>query len=411
MATVVGAPIETKKVAIHVIKTFPPCHLNGDENGNQKICYFGGVPRIRVSGSNIGHSVRTSDLLKDFMPIGTRSRMLPSEVLQKMSQIRDENKEFADIDEEFIQEAARKLTKIGKSGKESDKEDDEGSKKKTGKKEEQLITKQTVFYTKEDVDELANILLAEALKANSFEDFKKITLDMRKIPALRRIYEGPISIDMALFGVMTTAEFMQNVESAVQIGQAISTHTLHRETDFFSCTDDLIESGDAVGISGAALTDTFDFSCPCMYQYAAIDMGILNENMENVLNGKGKTAEAAITFIKAFALECSKTKQSRFASAVLPDMIMVEVFDDNMPIYSYAGAFKNPVKTFGDHPEVTKNSVKAFSDFTDKQNQFLERKVRRAFVSMEFKDECPESAEVYTGLDSLLQTVKKWIEE
>lgn len=411
MSNQVGAPIEAKKVALHLIKTSPPCHLNGDENGAQKTAIYNGVIRNRVSAANIAHAVRTSPILKNLLPIGTRSRMLPRDVLAELHRMQENDKDFAEVGEEFLMEAALKLTKVGKSGKDAPEKDDEDQKKSGKKKEERLITNQTILYTQGIVHELAEILRAEILKAKSFDEFKKLPLDMRKIPALHKIQDAPIPVDMALFGTMTTADFMRGADSAVQIGQAISTHALQREMDFFSCTDDLIESGEAAGFSGSALTGTTDFSCPCMYQYAAIDMGVLDRNMHDVLDGSDKTAAVAVAFIKAFALECSHTRQSRYASAVAPDVVMVEVFDDYEPAYSYAGAFKNPIKTFGDAPEVTKNSIKALANFADMQDKFLGRHVRRAFVSVEFPDEHPENAEICPDLNSLLKTVEKWIEE
>ena len=391
-----------KKIAIHMIKTFPPCHLNADENGVQKSVVFGGVPRTRVGGANIAHTIRNSDIIKAIAPIGTRSRMLPSQVLTELRRMRDEDKAFAEVGEEFLIEAANKLTKIAKK-KESDGEDSE----KKVRKNALPITSQAIFYTAQDVREIAEIFRTEILNAKDFETFKKTPL-----PKMNELQENYISIDMALFGRMVTTDFMKDIESAVQIGQAISTHAMNRELDFFSCLDDLIESDEAVGLSGSAMTGTMDFSSPCMYQYAAIDLGLLESNLESVKDGAGKTAEVASAFIKAFVTLSSNTKQSRFASAVPPAAVMVEVLEDNAPPYSYANAFESPVKTFGETPEVTKNSVKALVGYADKMYAALGRPMKSVYFSPEYADEiAPENSETDGNLAHLLKTVETWIKE
>src|SRR5690606_5149982 len=50
----------------------------------------------------------------------------------------------------------------------------------------------------------------------------------------------PVSaVDIALFGRMTTSEVFSDVEATCQVADAISTHPVWLETDFFTAVDDL----------------------------------------------------------------------------------------------------------------------------------------------------------------------------
>jgi CRISPR system Cascade subunit CasC len=44
----------------------------------------------------------------------------------------------------------------------------------------------------------------------------------------------PVSVDVALFGRMTTSEAFRDVEAACQVAHALSTHRVDHEFDYFT---------------------------------------------------------------------------------------------------------------------------------------------------------------------------------
>lgn len=417
MKNKVGANIESmkeiaeniagKKVAIHLIKNFPSSTLNGDENGRPKTARFGGVIRERLSSQNIKYAIRKSEVLKALDKLGIRTRYMPELVLEKMMAMRDEDKSLADADDEILMAAAERLKNFGKGGREEKEED--GKEKNTN-----LTTAQVLFFSDSDIENIAKGTL-EAIRDCLFD--KKTFKAMKNDAFNAYMVEcgaSPISIDMALFGRMVTSDYLSNVESAVQVAHALSTHAAYLETDFFTCTDEMLESGRAgSGSSGAAMMDYKAFRSSCFYMYAAIDLGVLVENMEKVNNGEAIIAEVVEAFIKAFAMSYSKTGQSAFAAQVLPDLVMVEVQDSNVPTYEYINAFETPVKTYGQNPEVVKNSVKALSDFVDVMDEAYELPIRhRAYFAPRFVSEfAPRKCDKFSKFNDLTAAVKEWIKE
>ncbi len=50
----------------------------------------------------------------------------------------------------------------------------------------------------------------------------------------------PITLDMALFGRMVTSDAFADVDAAMQVAHAISTHAVSQESDFYTAVDDLV---------------------------------------------------------------------------------------------------------------------------------------------------------------------------
>lgn len=400
--------ISGKKIAIHLLKNFPSSILNGDENGRPKVANFGGVIRDRLSSQNIKHAIRRSEVLGTLDKLGIRTRYMPELVLERMMALRDEDESLSEAKDDVLKAAAERLQKFGKNS------DKGGEESEEGKKTSSLTTAQALFYSDADIQNLAQATM-EAIRDCEF--------DLKKVKAMKadKFNEylvdcgaSPISIDMALFGRMVTSDLLSDVESSVQVAHALSTHAAYREMDFFTCIDEMLESGKAgSGDSGAAMMDYKPFRSSCFYMYAAVDLGVLAENMAKVTNGETMIAEVVEAFIRAFAMSYSKTGQSAFAAQVLPDLVMVEVQDGNVPTYEYINAFEAPVKTYGQNPEVVKNSVKALAGFVDTMDEAYELPIRhRGYFAPRFADEiAPEKCEKFTKFNSLTAAVKEWIKE
>jgi len=160
------------------------------------------------------------------------------------------------------------------------------------------------------------------------------------------------SVDIALFGRMTTSDAFEDVEAAMQVAHAISTHAVVNEVDYFTAVDDLGETG-----GGAAHVDEAIFSSACFYKYFCLDWDQLVKNL-----GGGPDAErlAAATlghFLRAAALTTPSGKQNSFAAHNLPDGILVEVKKNGGVPMSYANAFAEPARRIGDAPDDAPDTV------------------------------------------------------
>ena len=113
-----------------------------------------------------------------------------------------------------------------------------------GKKKEG-ITGQVVFFTSDEARFLADTIhsLWEKEAGESVEKFLEIKTDNIK-KEVETIKARAITLDIALFGRMVTSEAFVNVEAAMQVAHAVSTHALDLESDYFAAVDDLLTGQD-----------------------------------------------------------------------------------------------------------------------------------------------------------------------
>ncbi len=169
------------------------------------------------------------------------------------------------------------------------------------------------------------------------------------------------AVDIALFGRMTTSDAFQDVEAAMQVAHAISTHAAINEVDYFTAVDDLGKAG-----GGAGHVDEAIYNSACFYKYFNLDWDQLVHNLSGPEPDKekdgGKHREwreeikpqaerlAASTlghFIQAAALTAPNGKQNSFASHCDPCGILVEIKKNAKIPTSYANAFAEPVERIG----------------------------------------------------------------
>lgn len=162
------------------------------------------------------------------------------------------------------------------------------------------------------------------------------------------------AVDIALFGRMTTSDAFQDVEAAMQVAHAISTHEARLGIDYFTTVDDLGKAGGGAGHVGETIMDS-----PCFYKYFSLDWKQLVHNLagpepnaKEHPNENGKWNDetlpqaerlAAVTlgnFVNAAAREIPTGKRNSTAPNNLPSGILIE-FRDTAPI-SYANAFVTP---------------------------------------------------------------------
>ena len=321
-------------VEIHMLQNHAPSNLNRDDTGSPKECFFGGALRARISSQCLKRSIRRSPVFEARLKghLGTRTRRLPQLLKEELRRL--------GCPEEACEAIARKATTIG-SGKES--QDGE--------------TRQLIFLDPAEVAPLARDLKAiyDRVGAKAFAELK---IDDVEKQVTRQL---PRSVDIALFGRMTTTTIFEDVQASVQVAHAISTGKVEKQFDYFTAVDDLVgraSAEDGSDEQGAGMIGDVEFNSATYYKYFSVHWEQLVQN----LGGDEETARQTLAaFLLAAALTTPTGKQNTFAAHNPPDLILVEVKADQVPI-SYANAFLNPVRPDRDR-DLMEKSVEALSAY------------------------------------------------
>lgn len=360
-------------IAIHLLQNHAPSNLNRDDNGDPKDALFGGVRRARISSQSLKRTIRWSESFRAAFVeapelLATRTQLLPDEVGKRL-----EGQELDDTVKTALIHAAARLGKgESKPAAEGSGEGDDGKKVKKGKKaadegsEERVKTAQLMFLTTAEIDQLA-AKLVQIVREQGLAHLNGLSGD----PLVKAIgsYE-PHAVDIAMFGRMTTSSPFKNVEAAVQVAPALSTHAVEQEFDFYTAVDDI--SGEA----GAGFIGEVSFNSATYYKYFSVDWDGLVQNLQ------GDTAIAAQTvraLIKAALFAIPSGKQNSFAAHNLPDLAMIEVRTQKIAL-SYANAFVKPVRASRDM-SLVEASAKALADYIPQINGMYGLNAERAFLS------------------------------
>jgi CRISPR-associated protein Cas7/Cse4/CasC subtype I-E len=194
-----------------------------------------------------------------------------------------------------------------------------------------------------------------------------------------------LTIDIALFGRMTTSDLVVNVEAACQVAHAIGTHETIIETDYFTAMDDKkmefaptqTEQAGA-GFIGSGDTRTF-FNSAVYYKYLNLDLDALKKHLRPLSHQDA--ASAAGVLLSAAALANPTGKQNAFASHGVPELILVELSKTKRPI-SYANAFLQPVEG-GVGRNLMTESANALNEYIESvAGAFAPADVRRAYLAV-----------------------------
>ena len=250
---------------------------------------------------------------------------------------------------------AAQFKKEAKKGPEDDGEGADAA----GGNESSGQTPQLVFFNPIFADKIAELLVG--MKKDNPKAFSKFIGEKAKrskeeekaadeaISAFRKQAfnaRESLSIDVGLFGRMTTSDLIVDVEAACQVAHAISTHEVLIESDYFTAMDDLKEtlatsqsaSGGAAFL-GSGDTETF-FNSAVYYKYLNIDTRALSKNVEGA--AADQVGKAVGVMVQAAALANPTGKQNSFAAHSAPEWILVEASAVRQPV-SYANAFLKPV--------------------------------------------------------------------
>lgn len=326
-------------IEFHVLQNHAPSNLNRDESGSPKECMFGGHKRARISSQCLKRSIRRSALFQHELEghLATRTRRLPELMRERFL--------AEGFDAEMAEVAAQKASGFGTNeGKEQ--------KPKDGK----YPTAQTMFLTTYDIEAVATVLLNAAHEAGTAKKFAALkAADLQALAQQKGFRQT--TVDIALFGRMTTSAAFRDVEAAMQVAHALSTHKVDHEFDYFTAVDDLKNTAEdaAEEDAGADMLGDVEYNSACYYKYFSLDVDGLIANLtgasarrKDILDSEKEearalTAHTVDTFLRAMTLTTPTGKQNSFAAHQLPAAILVEVRPYAAPV-SYANAFVDPAR-------------------------------------------------------------------
>lgn len=340
-------------IQIHILQNYAPSNLNRDDSGSPKSAIFGGQPRGRISSQCLKRSMRRSEIFetafKDDGLLADRTNRLPRLINQELEQL-------GVADETTRQNIISRLPELG--GGSAVAEDDDG----------ELKTKVLVYLTPPEIKLVAEKLWA-LYQEKGDKDFAK--LPIKEIEAALA-HDTPRSIDIAMFGRMTTSAAFEDVQAAVQVAHAISTNSLTREFDYFTAVDDLS------GETGAGMIGDLEFNSSTYYKYINICWDDLLKN----LGGDSEVALQAVTaLVEAAALAQPSGKQNSTAAQNLPDFMLVEVSPKNIPV-SYANAFLTPANHLR-HVSMMQDSIEKLHDYARRMHKAYALNGARAYFTTE----------------------------
>lgn len=322
---------------IHALQSVPPSNVNRDDTGAPKTAMYGGVRRARVSSQAWKKAVR--EAFKDFIDPdqrGKRTLRVVELLMERMMIIAPHLS--ADQAKERAIKVVNALGLKTEKPRSKDKDTDPIER-----------SQYLVFYSHHQLNRLAE------LAANADGAVSKIEA--------KTAADSDHGIEVGLFGRMVADSKDLNVDSAVQVAHALSTHAVETESDYYTAVDDKLDDDD----SGAGMIGNIEFNSSTLYRFATVDLSELLRSLEDL----PLTAEAATAFVKGFIISMPTGKQNTFANNTLPDGVLVQLRKGRSA--SFVGAFETPVVSRNGYMAA---SCKALAEHVaDVQKNFLDEPI------------------------------------
>lgn len=296
---------------LHLLTFHPIANINRDETGRPKTVKIGSSERIRISSQALKRALRTSDVFTNALEghLGHRTRRIGEEIAKRLV--------AEGVSEQAALAAARsvagafgKVEGVEKAGKAKPKKGGAGDaaaqEAPSDLTNASVHTNQLVFVSDAEIAQATSMAAAIA-GGEKIEPTAKTVFDKSRTAA-----------DIAMFGRMIADSPDNNVDAAVQVAHAFTTHAAVAETDFFAAVDDWkTDEEDA----GAGHLGTTGYGSGVFYLYVCINRELLVRN----LGGDEQLAETAIgAFVEALATVTPSGKQNTFASHARASFIRAE---------------------------------------------------------------------------------------
>lgn len=291
---------------VHMLTFYPPANLNRDDIGRPKTAMIGNALRLRISSQALKRAWRTSEIfvsaLDDYR--GERTRRIGVV-------IRDELIARGTTPDRAT-EIVRTIVPVF-GALETDEKDS-------------VRTKQLVFVAPEE--RAAALALAEQAAAG-----KKIDPSAEQL----LVRDRHTAADIAMFGRMLANNVDYNVEAAVQVAHAFTTHKIAVEDDYYVGVDDLNPKEEH---AGAGFVGEAGFGSGLFYLYMCIDAALFQRNLAETTDiNLARTALEAL--IRSAAQIPPRGKQASYASRGYANYILAEIGDQTPR--TLGGAFLVPV--------------------------------------------------------------------
>lgn len=286
----------TQFIQIHFLTAYPPSNVNRDDLGQPKIATVGNTNRLRISSQCLKRAWRTADFFESALEghIGVRTKRKGIKIYEKFI--------ANDIDEKKAREWAKLIaSQFGKLKAKSKKQDTQRQ------KNQDLEIEQLAHFSPEEIEGVDE-LVAQCIKKQTAPEKPDLKLLRKAIKA----------VDIACFGRMLADATEFNVEAAVQVAHAITTHTADVEEDYFTAVDDLNRGAED---AGAAHIGEAGFGSGLFYGYVCINYDLLKENLSNDAT---LTKKALAALIECIAKVSPSGKQNSFASRVYTNYMLAE---------------------------------------------------------------------------------------
>lgn len=388
-------------IQIHLLQNYAPSNLNRDDTGSPKDSVFGGVPRGRISSQCLKRSIRKSEIFAQAFKadglLGERTKLLPVLLREKLAEMEASETTIAAILKR-LPEIVRGSTK-GEKGEEED-TDNEGDEATTqGAPEGEAPSgeiKQLVFLDrKTELGTFATQFLKayDTIGANKWASAKMKEVSKELGQSL------PRSVDIAMFGRMTTSQAFKNVQASVQVAHALSTNALKQEFDYYTAMDDLKPDSEP----GADMIGDVEFNSCTYYKYLNVHWQDLVKNLGDDQEAEAVARRAVLALLEAAAMAHPSGKQNSFGAFNLPDFVLVEVSGRNLPV-SYANAFLKPVRQSGDKSLLV-NSVEQLSGYVERLSKAYNLTPQRAYMVVD------DLAFLDLKAQPSLNDLKAWLEQ
>lgn len=335
-----------KYLDLHAIQTVPFSNLNRDDLGSPKTMIFGGAERTRISSQSWKRQIRlhVEQAIDDKI---VRTRRVIRGVAERLSGPGGKGWTAEEAEWAGIQVAIS----AGKTGKGISLKND------TDEQNKKVLTTNVLLLLPEcSIDDLSELALehrdaitAEGKRATKKENMKP-KLPTEKVDAIISRRSATIN----LFGRMLAELPGANVDGAVQMAHAFTTHSTSVEYDFFTAVDDVEQY---LGLPGSGHLNTGMYSAGTFYRYANVNITDLVNNLE----GDVDLARALVrAFTNGFINTLPSGKQNATAATTVPDLIHAVVRDDR-PV-SLASAFESPLVGTSGHATASVDRLNSHAD-------------------------------------------------
>lgn len=388
------------KLQFHLLTAFPPHNVNRDEDGRPKTALLGTSTRGRISSQAKKRALRFAPHFEDCQR-ATRTReagvrTFLSLMLGRWSQqeefrndveayVKREDAGAPEVDAIQASIAVNIALGAGKGGaKISNSKPDEASAKKLLTRAAEIATgKAKPADDEESQSELEGLPKEQRRRAallallRSEQGLVVSTREMAELKrrveagiadpggmsagiqgfALKIMKEGlldgeDIDEDTALFGRMVAADPSFNVEAAVAISHAVTTHDFAIEGDYFSAGEEL----NVLGGTGAAITSYAFFGSGVYYQHVVADVDHLRANLHE---DDDRVRRALGALLDGLVHAQPKGKRNSWASDVCASYVLVDRGDG--PTCNLGTAFLKPVG-MSDRMKASIDQLKNFHD-------------------------------------------------